>query len=1168
MHLKKIKLAGFKSFVDPTIIPFRSFRTAVVGPNGCGKSNVIDAVRWVMGESSAKHLRGEAMSDVIFNGTTTRKPIGQAAVELFFDNTDNKLGGEYAQYNELAIRREVNRDGFSNYYLNSVRCRRKDVINVFLGTGLGPRSYSIIEQGMITQLIEAKPDDLRSHLEEAAGISKYKERRRETENRIRHTRDNLDRLNDIREELDKQLRHLKRQANAAVRYKEFKQEQRELKAQLQAILWQTVSSEVKVYEEKIQQQEIELEAKLADQSRINAEIEKSRIDHTDANDIYNEVQGRYYNLGSEIGRLEQQIQHNKERCSQLGQDLMQLNSAWDEAQSHIKNDTHKISDLNAQLTDVEPRSRETRELLEQAEIELMSAEETMQEWQIAWDSFANKAEQSARQAEVEQTRITHLEQRIENEKNSIARLEGEQGEISTENLKQEITEIEAVYAEVKNKSDELQNLLHEKQGQINRKREENKLLANELNSARHELQKLNGRYASLEALQQAALGKNDHQINAWLQDNSLVNNSRLAQGIEVAAGWEKAVETVLSSYLEAVCVENIDHIAASLGSLGQGNITLYETGAHNGGNFSTSETLAGKVTSQWELSELLAHICIADDLPQALQLRKNLQDHQSVITRDGVWLGRSWLCVNKGQDVKQGVLQRETELKELSAQINLAENLVLAKESDLQTVSNELSNLEKDNQELQGQLSRASNEYGDVYGQLSSKKTRLEHLEQRAENIAEQLHEQRQRLIAIEQQLVTVREIWRQAVESKASDDEKRAAMQEQRAQYRAQVEMARTNAQAKKERADEVKMKAEFARNQLQYLQQSLERAQQQITSLTERREKISEAIKSAESPLDDLSSELERSLTKRVDVENELISAKQKLENIEYSLQQAERNRTATQEAAQTIRDIISQTRMDWKALQVRGTTYEEQIQEGGYELEAVLQGLSEEFSIADWETQLETIGRRIDRLGPINLAAIDEYDQNMERKVYLDAQNDDLVEALTILEDAIHKIDRETKARFKETFNAVNNEFTRLFPIIFGGGKAYLELTGDDLLSTGVMIHAQPPGKKNTTIHLLSGGEKALTAIALVFAIFQLNPAPFCMLDEVDAPLDDNNVVRFINLVKEMSETVQFIFVTHNKITMEMADQLTGVTMHEPGVSRIVAVDIKEAIDLAEK
>ncbi|NPU95494.1 MAG: chromosome segregation protein SMC, partial [Gammaproteobacteria bacterium] len=576
MRLKSIKLAGFKSFVDPTTVAFPDNLSAIVGPNGCGKSNVIDAVRWVMGETSAKHLRGESMTDVIFNGSNTRKPTTQASVELVFDNSDGTLGGEYASYAEIALKRLVTRDGQSNYYLNGVKCRRKDITDIFLGTGLGPRSYAIIEQGMISRLIEAKPEELRIYIEEAAGISKYKERRKETEHRMRRTRENLDRLQDLRDELGRQLQHLERQAQAAEKYKQYREEERLAKAQLQALRWKGINDQVEVREARIRDLEVKLEAFVADQRAMDAQIELRRDQHHELSDKLNEVQGRFYGLGADIARIEQTIQHTKERGSQLQKDLQQTIEACKQAEDQIRLDQEQLEDITIRLAEIEPEYELVKAGADNANENLHDAEERMQEWQLAWDEFNQKANEPRQRAQVEQSRIQHLEQSVERLRDRIERLKGERETLSAGPLEEEVAILEERMAEADLKLEDLQGTALGYQEQIKQQRERNNQLNLELDQFKNERQTLKGRYASLEALQQAAMGESN--LVEWLAQNQLGDKPRLAQQVTAESGWEKAVETVLGDYLQAVCINGLDAVTAVIGSLNKGVVAFLDTG--------------------------------------------------------------------------------------------------------------------------------------------------------------------------------------------------------------------------------------------------------------------------------------------------------------------------------------------------------------------------------------------------------------------------------------------------------------------------------------------------------------------------------------------------------------------------------------------------------------
>ena len=1165
MRLTKLKLAGFKSFVDPTTIPIPSNLVGIVGPNGCGKSNTIDAVRWVMGESSAKHLRGDSMADVIFNGSNTRKPVGQASVELVFDNSDGKLTGQYAHYNEISIKRQVTRDGQSQYFLNGTRCRRRDITDIFLGTGLGPRSYSIIEQGMISRLIEAKPEELRVFLEEAAGISKYKERRRETENRIRHTRENLDRLNDLREEIEKQLDKLQRQARTAERYKELKQQERRLKAELIALRHRALHADIAAREQDIARRQTALEAVIADQRALEAAIEKSRAAQAEANDAFNEVQGRYYGLGAEIARIEQAIQHARETRQRQAQELGKAEQAWNEIEAHISVDGQRLEELAAQLALRLPELESLRRRAEASQAALAEAEQAMAAWQQDWEDFNRRAQEPQRTAEVERTRIDHLERQQMQIAQRLERIAEERERLNSEALEAEIGELEAEAARRAEQAAELEAKLETIRGRIAGLREQVQQQSAELDDARNAFREARARLVSLEALQRAALGEDDGLVQGWLNSQGLADAPRLAQEIEVADGWERAVETVLGDTLEAVCVDDLAAVAPALAGLDTGRMALIERRAAGGAGAGESPLL-DKVRAPFDLGAVLSGIHVAESLDEALALRARLAPHESVVTRDGVWLSPAWVRISRTQDARSGVLQREKEINELEKSSQEISRQIEALSAALQSARERLAEAEAERDQVQAQVNQAHRDHSEVKSRLDARRSRLEQARNRLEGLAREAAELEEQRTRAGEEHEAARHRLHEALAAMETLAEERTRREAEREELRARLEAARAQAQADRDAAHGLDVQIESMRTAQASTRENLERMQGQQVHLRQRREELREALAGGEAPLAEQEAELAALLEKRSAVETDLAEARRRLDAIEHELREQEQKRAAAEREVQDQREQLSQARMAWQEIKVRADTLIEQLAETGFELEALQNALPEDADLAVWEREVEDMERRIQRLGPINLAAIEEFEEESERKRYLDAQHADLTEALETLEDAIRKIDRETRTRFKETFDKVNAGLQRMFPRLFGGGHAYLELTGEDLLDTGVAVMARPPGKRNSTIHLLSGGEKALTAVALVFAIFELNPSPFCMLDEVDAPLDDANVGRFCDLVREMSERVQFIFITHNKITMELANQLTGVTMHEPGVSRLVAVDIDEAARMA--
>lgn len=1165
MRLKSIKLAGFKSFVDPTTVNFPSNLSAVVGPNGCGKSNIIDAVRWVMGESSAKNLRGEAMTDVIFNGSNTRKPIGQASIELIFDNSDGKITGEYARYAEIAVKRKVTRDGQNLYYLNGNKCRRRDITDIFLGTGLGPRSYAIIEQGMISRLIEAKPEDLRVYVEEAAGISKYKERRRDTENRMQRTRENLERLTDIREELERQIARLERQAQAAEKYKEYKQSERELKACVQAMRYRALREEADKKQQIIRDLELKVEEVVTQQVHQDSTIEIQRNRHQELGDTFNEVQGRFYAVGADIARIEQTIQHIQERERQLKTDLEQTQRDCAEAEEHLAQDLHKAEGWQAELLEIEPELSLLTEAEGISTETLQAAEEAMQAWQQEWDAFNQRAAQPRQQAEVQQSRIQYLEQVQQRLVERVRKLEDEKQSLVVGEVEDQINELEQELAETSLELEQKQEQSQQAAEQLQTLRTAERDLAAELDDWRGKHQLARGRQASLEALQQAALGQSGKLTNQWLEQAGLASNTRLADRIKVVSGWERAVETVLAQDLQAVYVdEAFAQHATALPSLEKGNLTLLE--APSEAPAAIPDSLLDVVSGAPEAAPLLAGIYRAETLEHALQRRGQLQPHESVITQDGIWVGPNWIRVAREQDASAGLLERRQQLEQLEVEIAEQRAKIESLSAQLADSKAQLAETEKVREQSRAEADTLMRRQGDLRSRLSAMTAKVEQVLEGRRRATAEIAEAREQIQLEAENLAEARAQLQEAIDAMESDTQERENLLSKRDDLRNQLDHARQKARHDKDRAHELAMRFQSVRTQLQAVNQGIQRLREQMQRMTDRRAKLEETLQESREPVESHKLELEEKLEQRIRVEEELLQARRNLEDVEALLRDVEKQRQQVEQRLQEIRGRLERERIEAQTLEVQAKGLQEQLAEENFALEAVLEAIPEDLTEQAANDELAAIGNRISRLGAINLAAIDEYKIESERKQYLDAQNQDLQEALETLENAIRKIDRETRTRFKETFDQINSGLQELFPKVFGGGHAYLELTGEDMLDTGIAIMARPPGKKNSTIHLLSGGEKALTAIALVFSIFRLNPAPFCMLDEVDAPLDDANVGRYARMVEEMSSQVQFIYITHNKIAMEMAHQLMGVTMHEPGVSRIVTVDVEEAAELA--
>jgi chromosome segregation protein len=1165
MRLTKLKIAGFKSFVDPTTVTFPSSLTGVVGPNGCGKSNIIDAVRWVMGEISAKHLRGESMADVIFNGSAARKPLGTASVELVFDNSDGKIGGEYANYNEVALRRAVSRDGTSDYFINGIKVRRKDITQLFLGTGLGTRSYAIIEQGMISRVIEARPDDLRAFLEEAAGISRYKERRRETENRIAQTRENLDRLNDLREEVEKQIRHLQRQAATARRYQALKEEERKLQAELLALRLQSLDSEALVRDSATVHCETALQAVLADLREAEAGIEHIRVDQSAKADALGAIQARYYGAGAEVTRIEQSIQHARELQQRQRSDLDQAEGQVQELNGVLERDRGQLEALAAELATMNPgldqahaEERDASELLERCEQALAA-------WQLASDAHAQSVAQGQRETQVERARIEQLENqqrrlllqqaKQETELASLAEL---QPAASLENLAAQCALARDAGAKA---ATELAELLAELS--LAREHEREQTLA--LNNLRARFQQTQGSAVSTEALQQAALGKVSGKVTQWLKSQALDQKPRVAQQLRVERGWERAVETVLGSYLEAVCVDGLDTVTDLLASFDGGHLAVVSMSSGPAPGLDPA-CLQAKVQGASFLSSVLSPVLAADTLGEALRLQRGLAPGQSVVTRDGIWLGANWLRVSRDREPHTGVIEREESLRALRIEESRLAGEVADLERRLEQSRERVREFEDRRERLQTDVNRLHREHVDRRAELDAAEARKLDAAQRLGQLQTGLADVRADLTHAETDLRAARGRMETAIDALVALEPNRLELEQERDRMRAELTAARAAAQTVQQRARELALQVESRRSSHAALSGALTRVEKQLQDLALRRDELAQELKDGDAPLAALFASLDQALEERAQVEGELKAARVASEELDALLRDREAERAEVEQRVESARLAMDDARLAAQQVRVRRESVAEQLSATHFELSALLAALDAEATAEVWESRLEETKGKIERLGQVNLAAIGEFKEQSERKEYLDRQCKDLTDALETLESAMRKIDRETRTRFQDTFDRVNAGLKEKFPRLFGGGHAYLELSGEESEAPGVSVMARPPGKRNSTISQLSGGEKALTAVALVFAIFDLNPAPFCLLDEVDAPLDENNVGRFCDIVRDMSHSVQFIFITHNKSTMEMASQLVGVTMNEPGVSRLVAVDVDEAVRMA--
>lgn len=1162
MRLSSIKLAGFKSFVDPTTFYAPTNLTGVVGPNGCGKSNIIDAVRWVMGEGSAKVLRGESMSDVIFSGSSGRKPVGTATVELIFDNSAGRVGGQFAAYNEISLKRQVSRDGISVYYLNGSRCRRKDVRDLLLGTGLGSRGYSIIQQGMISEIVDAKPEEIRGHLEEAAGISKYKERRRETERRISHTRDNLARLADLREEVGKHLNRLKRQASAANRYRKLKQEKREAESRLMTLRWRQLMARIERDGKELAKRETGLQQSISRHRASEAALEKLHQEQVQSNEALSEVQGELYSVGSDIARLEQSIEHARELHKRQQQECKETDASLKDLEKHMALDQVQLEELTRGLAEVEPALAVAVDTESKTEKMMQEADSAVQVWQKQFEEHHLQSTQSNRVTDRTRAGIEVLDQRLTQASRRLASLSEETASIDASGLREDLQDLAAESVQLAAQEQEKQQELDELRSGLAPAQSGLRSAEEELREMQRELHTREGRLASLQALQEAAL--EDPSGAAWLAAQGLASAPRLAQAIRVEAGWEAAVETVLSHWLQSVVTPPGENHGENLGSLENASLALIED--QRGRTKAVKGTLAEVVEAPDAVIDLLNRIKISDSLEQAWSARDKLDAADSCITRSGEWIGRGWARVARGQSGPDSMLAREQAISRLDQDITRLLAGTKKRGAVGDQARDEIQQREVRISAAQEQVNALHRKRSEVDGQLESRQSSITLMDGRQQNISGEVTELRKQIKADEAAVRLARGELEKMIKQMAGLKDERDTLDVQRSQLMTQRDSARRELSDARDERYDLALRAGSRRAGLDSLRQSLVRMEAQVSQLQQRYRGLREQLAEAGQPEQKHSAEMDALLQRRIATEARLGQARQQVQALEndYREQDAERQRAI--QNSDEIRQNLETARLQQQEIQLNARTIARQVEELGADVNELVESLPDGADPAAWETELENLQIRITRLEPVNLAAIQEFEEERKRKDYMDAQNDDLCDALQTLENAIAKIDRKTRTRFKDTFEQVNKGLQELFPRLFGGGHAYLELTGEDLLTTGVSIMAQPPGKRVSSLHLLSGGEKALTAVSFVFAIFRLNPAPFCMLDEVDAPLDDANVARFCSLVKEMSDTVQFVFVTHNKITMEMADQMSGVTMSEPGVSRLVQVDIDEAAKLA--
>ncbi|HFC3369336.1 TPA: chromosome segregation protein SMC [Neisseria gonorrhoeae] len=1159
MRLTHIKLSGFKSFTDPTTIHVPGQLVAVIGPNGCGKSNVIDAVRWVLGEASAKQLRGESMQDVIFNGAATRRPAPRASVELVFDNSDHSLQGAWGQYAEVSIKRQLTRQGESTYFINNQTVRRRDITDLFLGTGVGARGYAVIEQGMISRIIEARPEELRAYIEEAAGVSKYKERRKETEGRLKDTREHLQRLGDLQNELARQVEKLEKQAETAERYKSLTAQLNQQQDLLDYAQWQqslATADKATAQHQSLQAQQDETAAQV---QALNNEVHALQTAEQSQQQAVHELSNKRGVLREQIARLEEQIRHRQNLHQRIERDKQA-------AQAQLQRIRQEQQQIRVQLEENELQVEEKQTELAEWAMQVAEHEERLPELEevqatlnAAFQTQQDEANRIRRELALKQQQLAHAEQ-------TVAKHEERKGRLKQENQALNLPD-EAETAAAQEAAALLQSRQEHYEEQIIAAEEALHAAREAFQTASNRFQSLKQQHITLQAQQQALsqiLSQQQEAADFW-QATDHAAAPQLWQHITAPAEWQHALSVILAERLHARSVPNSFVPPAPLP---QGQAAWLSDDLSGGIKKSLPvQALLNQIQAQPPFQTALHHwldgVLCAPDLSYALAHQNDLGTHQIWLTPEGHQVDKVSVLLY-AKPAQESLIAQKARLDGIAAELeNLTPGLSAAeaafKQAEAAVRSSEVQhkNLMQQQQQHTRQYSQAQQRTAELLARTNQGQIRREHIERELAQLAEEQTVLQHTSDGLSDDIATLQEA---AAELEHQQQTTAHSRQEQQGRLK-QAQLALLEANRQYGLAEVAVHKLN---QQKQNYRQQIARLEQQTLDWQERRQELALAYE-AEFQNDEQHIKLDE-LTETVHtLDEEYIAVQEKLAQIqEQGREQYARVQTLQTKLPQLQAATQTALLQQQEAL-INAKRYHQNLTERAADLDA-LEALAKE-SAKVLNSSIGSLTRQIEALGAVNLAALQELEEARERDGYYRRQSEDVQAAIALLEEAIAQIDDKTKARFKETFDAVNGKVQTFFPTLFGGGEATLKMIGDDLLTAGVSIMARPPGKKNSTIHLLSGGEKALTAMSLVFALFSLNPAPFCLLDEVDAPLDDANTSRFCKLVKEMSVQTQFLYISHNRLTMEMAEQLVGVTMQEKGVSRVVAVDIKQALEMAE-
>ncbi len=1157
MKLRQIKLAGFKTFVDPTTISLPGQLVGIVGPNGCGKSNIMESVKWVLGSSSAKEMRGESMESVIFNGTDTRPAISRASVELLFDNTENKVANEWAKYSEIAVRRTIEKDKGSTYSINGINVRRKDVADLFYGTGLGTRGYAIIGQNTVSQLVEAKPEELKNFLEEAAGISKYKERRKETEYRLRDTRDNLQRVKDLEKEINSAITKLEAQAEAAKKYNLFKDQLKQLEAQMAFLKKESAASLWRDSQDKLKQSQIKLEQKKSELTKAELEVDNSREELRSENEALNPIQTNFYEISSKVSSVESKIESNRNeeerarsqveqsnnRIKEISAELQRLNDLFAQLQNDLKENEQHINDYQNSYSEKE-------DIFKKAELEFSQINNE-------YKSIEEKLQNNKEQFRLDQNTISFMDGKIQDFDNRQTQLESDFNNQQTL-LNEASCSGDEQIADLNSRVESLNQEIQSQKELIDNHSEAIDALYDERQDIQTELSQVEAEIKSLNSLINSQVDQ--EQINTWLNENNILSDKNLLSKVNIEEKYTKALDSVMGIKSNAFFSSTLDISDASFA------VTLMASSSQSkidSPSFENLTPLSQLIQSDAEyqsvIGEMTHNVFIIEDLNNLETYRQKLKPGQTLVDIKGNIYGKLYQYIHGNNDLSVDAFATKAKIEELGG---ILHKLNEKNQSVLTEISSKKEKLDEYRDSLNDLI-----EHRDA-AEKESKALEIQFSRQRYQKTSAT-----ERIQAISQELETLKKDKELISTDRQTKYSNTQNLEKIISDFTNDLENLLSNRDIKEEAYNEAKRIFDDAEKEKREIEYKINLAQTKVSDLSERKEILTNEQNSlmrtsSEFNLDmfaqrhkDLNQDLENFLKEKQAAEAQLKEKRDQLAIKEADLRDKEQSRLILIQEISPITEAFQSEILKEQQTKIDFDYAAKEFSRFNINDEEVLNSINGE-SASIISEKIEKLNQKIERIGPINMAAVSELDGERERVKYITAQVEDLSEASSTLESAIGKIDRETREKLKETYNSVNQNLNDYFRKLFGGGKAVLELLGNEILDTGLQIVAQPPGKKNTTIHLLSGGEKALTAIALVFALFRLNPAPFCLLDEVDAPLDDSNTERFCDLVKEMSSNTQFLYVSHNKITMELAEQLIGVTMQESGVSKIVEVDLNNA------